>query len=350
MTLNGTISVYPFFQDILSGLTVGSDGNLWFSAADSIASITPSSGTFREFALPPSYYGAFGPLTTGPDGNLWFSNDAYPASPAIGRITPSGTVSEFPEPSVFADGTLTAAPDGNLWFLAEIDVNGVFGGGVGRITPAGVLTVLPAPSIAEGEQLTVGPDNNLYFTVPTYADLPRVGAVFAGARIGRISPSGVVVEIQPASAQSSPQFDGNASPPTVGPDGNLWFPDGTSIGRLDLGQVTPDEFVPPGVSFRMVNHTGEAITSIVVAFDQPMVPSSAETVGFYKLASGFSVGHKFVVKKSLKIASATYNNIADTITLDLARPFKGKVQLTVHAGVMATNGTSTRGNFTAVVS
>jgi hypothetical protein len=39
-----------------------------------------------------------------------------------------------------------------------------------------------------------------------------------------------------------------------------------------------------------------------------------------------------------------------TVTLKLATPFKGEVQVMVHAGILATNGTSTRGTFTAVVS
>jgi hypothetical protein len=291
-------------------------------------------------------------LTTGSDGNLWFSNVLLGhGSAAIGRITPNGVVTEFSVPKVGGNAfALTAAPDGNLWYLAEADVNDVFGGVVGRITPAGALTVFPVPRNAYVQQLTVGPDDNLYFSVPTEVDLPRVGLTFTGIRIGRITPSGVVVEIQPGSASNSSQNGASAFAPTVGPDGNLWFPDGANIGRLDLSQVTPDQLAPPGVSIETVNHSGKAITSIVVSFDQAMVPSSAETVGFYKLASGIPVRHKFVVTKSLKIASTTYNNNADTITLNLARPFKGKVQVTVHVGVMATDGTSTRGTFTAVVS
>ena len=48
----------------------------------------------------------------GPDGNLWF-----PEGGAIGRITPSGAVTEFPLPKSGSDaGALTVGPDGKLWF------------------------------------------------------------------------------------------------------------------------------------------------------------------------------------------------------------------------------------------
>ncbi len=45
-----------------------------------------------------------------------------------------------------------------------------------------------------------------------------------------------------------------------------------------------------------------------------------------------------------------YDSTTDTVTLKLAKPSKGPIQVTVHTGVAATNGLSTRGTFTAVVS
>ncbi len=34
-------------------------------------------------------------LTAGPDGNVWF-DDQYSASPAVGKITPTGQITEYP--------------------------------------------------------------------------------------------------------------------------------------------------------------------------------------------------------------------------------------------------------------
>ena len=66
-----------------NGITVGPDGNLWFtdSGLGMIGRITPS-GQVTEFKVPyqfsrPAY------IVTGPDGNLWFTD---PGSGAIGRV------------------------------------------------------------------------------------------------------------------------------------------------------------------------------------------------------------------------------------------------------------------------
>ena len=49
-------------------------------------------------------------IVTGPDGALWFTGTQ------IGRITPSGKISEFPLPSSSNGGDITAGPDDALWF------------------------------------------------------------------------------------------------------------------------------------------------------------------------------------------------------------------------------------------
>src|SRR5258708_1766324 len=61
-------------------------------------------------------------ITTGPDGNLWFTEEF---KQHVGRITPSGVVTEF---SAGQDENIgiTAGPDGNLWFTE-------FGDQIGRI-------------------------------------------------------------------------------------------------------------------------------------------------------------------------------------------------------------------------
>src|SRR6516225_10961637 len=77
--------------------------------------------------LPPS--GSANQIVAGPDGNLWFTeNDTV--SNAIGRITPSGQITEFkiPTPGGNPFG-ITVGPAGNLWFTEN------FGDKIGRITP-----------------------------------------------------------------------------------------------------------------------------------------------------------------------------------------------------------------------
>lgn len=54
-------------------------------------------------------------ITTGLDGNLWFTENT---AGRIGRITPTGTITEF-SLSLSENGSsgITAGPGGTIWFL-----------------------------------------------------------------------------------------------------------------------------------------------------------------------------------------------------------------------------------------
>src|SRR5215470_7292493 len=74
--------------------------------------------TITEFPLPPlttgAHIGAAG-ITAGADGNVWFTD---PAQSEVGRISPSGQVTEFATPGNPA-GAITAGLDGNIWFVGN---------------------------------------------------------------------------------------------------------------------------------------------------------------------------------------------------------------------------------------
>src|SRR5687767_3030047 len=87
-------------------------------------------------------------ITQGPDGNLWFTERL---GNKIGRITPDGTITEFPVPTAFSEPwEIAAGPDGNLWFTEQ------FGHKIGRITPEGEITEFPLPRIDNNDQNPVG--------------------------------------------------------------------------------------------------------------------------------------------------------------------------------------------------
>jgi len=196
----------------------GPDGNLWYIEEDAnkIGRITPS-GTITEFPIPSASYSNPTSITSGPDGNLWFTEDNLHT---IGRITPSGTITQFSASS--PTYTITSGPDGNLWF----------GGGnqIGRMTPSGTITVFTLPSATSSiDTITSGPDGNLWFT-----DFPD--------QIGKIIPSGTITEFPIPTANTAPVGI------TSGPDGNLWFTEeyGNQIGRITpSGAIT--EFPVPTV-------------------------------------------------------------------------------------------------------
>src|SRR5436305_14831944 len=106
----------------LVGIAPGPDGNVWFTeySANNIGRITPT-GAITEFPLPtPNSYPNW--LTSGPDGNIWFSEASH-----IGRITSNGTITEYPLPA--PRGLVTGA-DGNLWIVVE-----GAGAKIGRFVP-----------------------------------------------------------------------------------------------------------------------------------------------------------------------------------------------------------------------
>ena len=196
---------------------------MWFAEqrGNRIGRITPT-GVITEFSAGLS--AASGPffVAAGPDGNMWFTEAQ---GNRIGRITPAGVTTEFSAGLSPASrpGGIAAGPDGNLWFteLGECEETCVGGNRLGRITPAGVITefstgLSPSVSLA---LIAGGPDGNVWF------------AEFEGNRIGRITPAGVVTEFSTGLNPASHPL-GIAA----GPDGNLWF---TEAGGNRIGRITP---------------------------------------------------------------------------------------------------------------
>jgi virginiamycin B lyase len=73
-------------------------------------------GKITEFAGPTG--GVLRSIAPGPDGNIWFVEDSRDT---VGRITPSGRVTEYgiprpPKTSPAQPYAIAPGPDGNLWF------------------------------------------------------------------------------------------------------------------------------------------------------------------------------------------------------------------------------------------
>ena len=230
----------PFTMPI--GITAGRDGNLWFTTNNGIGRITPK-GTFTGFYPLPLPNSAPAKITTGLDGNLWFTEQG---TDTIGRITLSGSLTEFPLPTANTDPWgITAGPDGNLWFTErgrdiEAPQRTIFPSQIGRITPKGAITEFPLPrygnlelgGLAYPSGITAGPDGNLWFPESWHN------------KIGRITPLGILTEF--ALPTLTHDSSGGSEFPlaiTADSDGNLWFTTDNGIGRITpIGTVT--EFAP----------------------------------------------------------------------------------------------------------
>lgn len=114
----------------------------------------PVQVTISEYALP-SLSGPVG-IVAGPDGNLWFAEEN---GNNIGRITPTGAITEFSVPtSASQPQGIAAGSDGNLWFTESV------GNKIGRITLAGVITEFAPQAAGEPIGITAGKGANLWFT------------------------------------------------------------------------------------------------------------------------------------------------------------------------------------------
>ncbi|HET7063873.1 MAG TPA: hypothetical protein VFI49_06310, partial [Rudaea sp.] len=161
-----TESRCPLCQPDLSGQLPNDGGT--------IGKITPQ-GEITEYTLPDYHSGPRG-ITAGPDGNLWFTE--YESS-KIGRISTSGVVTEFALPEAWSFPTgIAAGSDGNLWFVeyqshctdAGDSCGFAMGNSgnqaIGRITPTGIITEFPLQSAGLGGRIVEGADHAMWFTEP----------------------------------------------------------------------------------------------------------------------------------------------------------------------------------------
>lgn len=207
ITTSGTATEYTLpLLSSPSGITVGSDSNLWFTDSESskIGKVT-TTGTITEYSLPASSR----PLgiASGSDKNLWFSE--YLKN-KIGKITTAGVITEYSVPEKSSPYGMAAGSDNNLWF-ADYGTNKI-----GKITTAGVITEYPLASGSHPRAVASGSDGNLWFTDE------------GTSKIGKITTTGAITEYALPSGSAPGEI-------SSGPEGNLWFAD---VGAKKIGKIT----------------------------------------------------------------------------------------------------------------
>jgi RHS repeat-associated protein len=215
----------PSNKEWLEDMAYGPDGNLWFTddGTSSIGKMTPS-GSVTEFSLPNNESFPDGTITSGPDGNLWFgystpSSSAY--NTGINRVTTAGHFTEFPINGYELDDGPVDGPDDSLWFSAESNSTGTYY--IGQITTSGAITYYPLANNAYPAYLTSGSDGNLWFIDGS------------SNSIGKMTPSGSVTEF---SLPNNGAYI--VGPITSGPDGNLWFASSLPNGVENIGKITTE--------------------------------------------------------------------------------------------------------------
>jgi virginiamycin B lyase len=188
---------------------------MWFTEfhADKIGRISPS-GVITEFRVPTAGAGPY-QIAAGPDGSMWFTE--YNTT-KIGRVSSTGRVTEIqiPRPAYGGIG-ITGSPAGPVWVADP-------GGFIDRITPAGTVTRKRLP--ARG--------------VPFAIAQSAPGGIWVSELTGYFEYSRVLLHLHAASGAlvsaltlASPRSNIDALAP--GPGGTVWFAD---FGTSQVGEVS----------------------------------------------------------------------------------------------------------------
>ncbi|MGC2632718.1 MAG: hypothetical protein WA215_00755 [Candidatus Cybelea sp.] len=220
----------PFY---ITSRSPGTRNALWFTTGDtpgSIGRLGPRRHAVRLFPLPPSGWNVSLRIVNGPDGNLWATVDAYPGQGGIARITPSGRITVYLLPTPGADlGYITVGSDGNLWFTEHTPNK------FGRITPSGTITEFPFEDIGAPNGIINGPDGRLWICEQGAFDQSNGHQTFG--RIERVNTDGKIYatyDIAPNSWQNVPEDI------TVGAGRKLWFTQFNAISQTiyEISNVT----------------------------------------------------------------------------------------------------------------
>lgn len=147
ITEDGKITEYPISDAIgPDGIGAGPNNTVWFTeirpaapGGGAIGRVTLS-GTVTLFPIEPadswSIIGNPDAITLGPDGNLWFTS----LNGGLGRSTPDGQIRAVTLPTLSATDGITTGPDGNLWFSAPYENEIV------RVMPSGKVNLFTLPA------------------------------------------------------------------------------------------------------------------------------------------------------------------------------------------------------------
>jgi streptogramin lyase len=232
-----------------SSLVTGSDGNIWFSdqgttkamgvvclsASPLCTASDVASHAIHEFSAGLNAGSVPGIPTFGPDGNTWFADGGM--TKAIGRINVSThAISEFSSGlSSTGVSRVIAGPDGNGWFVDK----SVATPAVGRITPSGVITEFPITTLSSGQFFNAanfGPDGGLW-----------IGRYPSPAGIARFD---ITTHVHTTISNSLSGLPGVI---VAGPDLNMWTTDsGTAPGFARVGTGVCDDSLE-GCHLQLVN-------------------------------------------------------------------------------------------------
>lgn len=220
---NGPVGQIPLPGVAPTGIVTGPDGALWFPAGSILGRAT-TGGAVTFVALNGAGVSQTHGITVGGDGALWIA-----AGPLLARVTVAGRVSATASGRQ-ADGGIAAASDGALWFSST-------SGGVGRLAPSGAVSGFSLP--AGATDVVRGPGRSTMwvaaggFMVRVSSDQLPAGRP-SGVSCGGQNPAACLSRLPAVPLGNALLLNARetVAGATVGPDGNVWYSEGSLVGRV----------------------------------------------------------------------------------------------------------------------
>lgn len=196
---------YTTSSPVADSLITGSNGDLWFAYDGKIGNVSSSNAV--TFKAPPTGVGAVRSITLGSDGNIWYTAASKGSSTqnSVGKMTPSGVYTNYNFPSTYTNSSenIITGPDGNVWFT----MNGKQF--VVKVTSTGVMTEYNPGTGSLPVAITTGTDGNLWYVANSTG------------KVGRLTTSGVFTEYSVAGLGVYSYKD-----IVAGSGGSVWIQDG----------------------------------------------------------------------------------------------------------------------------
>jgi len=112
---------------------------------------------------------------------------------------------------------------------------------------------------------------------------------------------------------------------------------------------TPTPPPPVVIGISGVTRKRKGLTAITIAFDEALNSGSVGNLALYSILRGVKKHRKTVYSKPLVIKTVSSASSAQTVTINLGKPFMGAVQVTVHSGIVAADGQSSDEEFSTLV-
>jgi virginiamycin B lyase len=281
----GTYTAYGSEHRYLNPIDMVQAPNGTFWTADqgtgNVDSFNPSTQTYTTYAVDPSDQGPYG-VAVDAQGNVWFAD-----GPQIGELTPTTSNVQLFTSGLEANANVTsivAGQSGTMWFYDQGTNQSLnvgqpsWFGSISTTTDAITEYATPddaTPTNPDGQaymQMILGPDGAIWFLDGS------------GAAVGRISAAGTYT-ITPIGTPALPtpypvQL-------VVGPDGNIWFAEQSSSGAAALGTVAPSSYA---VSLYPIGSDG-LVTALSVGSDHNLWFTFVQGAGFYSSDTDFGVAN-----------------------------------------------------------